>query len=121
MKPENHDETHNFFGFSSFFRFQSAGRLILRFEGTGRLCISRSLSFPNQSRSYEEAGKRIRFIGQDGMFEIPFFAGAFSGCNLRSWIPECFRRRPGCHLKAARRPYSNARRLTYVLARADFG
>lgn len=35
-----------------------------------------SLSFPNQSRSYEEAGKRIRFIGHDGMFEIPFFAGA---------------------------------------------
>ncbi|WP_439618855.1 hypothetical protein [Shinella sp.] len=75
MKPEIHDEIHNLFGFSSFFRFPSAGWLFLRFEGTGRRCISRSLSFPKQSRSYEEAGKRIRFIGQDGMFEIPFFAG----------------------------------------------
>lgn len=48
-----------------------------------------SLTFPNQSRSYDEANRRIRFSGYDGMFEIRFFleidalakafAGAISG------------------------------------------
>jgi hypothetical protein len=44
-----------------------------------------NLSFPNQSRSYDEANRRIRFSGYDGMFEIRFFleidalAKAFSG------------------------------------------
>jgi hypothetical protein len=43
------------------------------------------LTFPNQSRSYDEANRRIRFSGYDGMFEIRFFleidalAKAFSG------------------------------------------
>lgn len=32
-----------------------------------------ALTFPNQSRSYDETGKRVRFTGYDGMFEIPFF------------------------------------------------
>ena len=32
-----------------------------------------ALTFPNQSRSYDETGKRVRFCGYDGMFEIPFF------------------------------------------------
>lgn len=32
-----------------------------------------SLTFPNHSRSYDETGKRVRFTGYDGMFEIPFF------------------------------------------------
>ena len=43
------------------------------------------LTFPNQSRSYDETGRRIRFSGYDGMFEIKFFlevdalAKAFAG------------------------------------------
>lgn len=32
-----------------------------------------SLTFPNQSRSYDEANRRIRFSGYDGMFEVKFF------------------------------------------------
>ena len=32
-----------------------------------------ALTFPNQSRSYDETGKRVRFSGYDGMFEVPFF------------------------------------------------
>jgi hypothetical protein len=32
-----------------------------------------SLTFPNASRSYDDAGHRIRFSGYDGMFEIKFF------------------------------------------------
>lgn len=44
-----------------------------------------ALTFPNQSRSYDETAHRIRFSGYDGMFEIRFFleiealAKAFSG------------------------------------------
>lgn len=32
-----------------------------------------SLTFPNQSRSYDESNRRIRFSGYDGMFEMKFF------------------------------------------------
>lgn len=32
-----------------------------------------TLSFPNQSRSFDEAGNRIRFAGYDNVFEIAFF------------------------------------------------
>lgn len=32
-----------------------------------------ALNFPNQSRSYDGAHERIRFIGHDGVFEIAFF------------------------------------------------
>ena len=32
-----------------------------------------ALTFPNNSRSYDEASRRIRFFGYDGMFEIRFF------------------------------------------------
>lgn len=32
-----------------------------------------ALSFPNASRSYDEAHSRVRFLGHDGMFEIRFY------------------------------------------------
>ncbi|MBA8879488.1 DUF1488 domain-containing protein [Phyllobacterium myrsinacearum] len=32
-----------------------------------------ALSFPNSSRSYDLEGARIRFLGHDGLFQIPFF------------------------------------------------
>ena len=35
-----------------------------------------SLSFPNRSRSYDASARRIRFIGHDGMFEVPFLVDA---------------------------------------------
>ena len=31
-----------------------------------------ALTFPNSSRSYDPDGKRIRFVGHDGMFQISF-------------------------------------------------
>jgi hypothetical protein len=82
-----------------------------------------SLSFPNQSRSYEEAGKRIRFIGHDGMFEIPFFAGAdlFPAATSEAGYLSAFDATRVAIYKAARRAYSGARRPLYVLTRADFG
>ena len=39
-----------------------------------------TLAFPNLSRSFDEARNAVRFIGHDGMFEVPFFieAGALA-------------------------------------------
>ncbi|EJC79971.1 Protein of unknown function (DUF1488) [Rhizobium leguminosarum bv. trifolii WSM2297] len=31
-----------------------------------------ALTFPNRSRSFDEARKGVRFIGYDGMFEVRF-------------------------------------------------
>jgi hypothetical protein len=31
-----------------------------------------TLTFPNQSRSYDESRRQVRFVGHEGMFEIPF-------------------------------------------------
>ncbi len=39
---------------------------------SGRVAVM-ALTFPNISRSYDETGKRVRFTGYDGMFEVPFF------------------------------------------------
>lgn len=42
------------------------------------------LSFPNSARSYDDAHRRVRFLGHDGMFEVHFYvptevlAGALS-------------------------------------------
>jgi hypothetical protein len=82
-----------------------------------------SLSFPNQSRSYDEAGKRIRFIGHDGMFEISFFAGSdlFPGVTSEAGYLKAFDDARVSVYNAARRAYSGARRPIYVLTRADFG
>ena len=35
-----------------------------------------ALSFPNQSRSCDEANRRVRFVGHDGMFEVRFLVRA---------------------------------------------
>jgi len=42
-----------------------------------------SLTFPNRSRSYDEAGKRIRFVGHDGMFQISFSVAADAMSKMR--------------------------------------
>ncbi|MGW9231968.1 DUF1488 domain-containing protein [Pseudorhizobium sp. NPDC055634] len=43
-----------------------------------------TLSFPNISRSFDNARNVIRFTGYDGMFEVRFFVetGAFSTTRL---------------------------------------
>jgi hypothetical protein len=35
-----------------------------------------ALIFPNRSRSFDEARKAVRFLGYDGMFEVPFLVQA---------------------------------------------
>ena len=42
-----------------------------------------SLTFPNRSRSYDAAGRRIRFVGHDGMFQISFSVAADAMSKMR--------------------------------------
>jgi hypothetical protein len=35
-----------------------------------------TLEFPNPSRSFDEERNAVRFVGHDGMFEVPFFIEA---------------------------------------------
>jgi hypothetical protein len=35
-----------------------------------------AVAFPNSARSYDEANRRVRFLGYDGMFEVRFFVSA---------------------------------------------
>lgn len=85
-----------------------------------------SLAFPNPSRSFDEVRNAVRFIGHDGMLEVPFFveADALSG---RAALPlseaEClsaFDRARGSIHDVAREAYSHGRRTSYTLTSADF-
>lgn len=42
-----------------------------------------TLDFPNPSRSFDEARNAVRFIGHDGMFEVPFFIEAAALASAR--------------------------------------
>lgn len=86
-----------------------------------------ALTFPNQSRSYDETGQRIRFRGYDGMFEIPFFVEVEALLGAKSSAPKTETEhlaafdaaRESIH-KVAREAYSHGRRNIYVLTPADF-
>ncbi len=86
-----------------------------------------TLTFPNRSRSYDEAGQRIRFLGHDGMFEVPFAIEIEALPNTKSGAAAS---EAGC-LAAfdsaretihaiARKAYSHGRKNVYVLTSADF-
>lgn len=82
-----------------------------------------TLTFPNRSRSYDEAGRRVRFIGHDGMFEVPFFVetDAFStaAAGEAHYLAAFDAARSKIH-DVAREIYGNARRTVYVLTAGDF-
>ncbi|WVT77390.1 DUF1488 domain-containing protein (plasmid) [Sinorhizobium chiapasense] len=85
-----------------------------------------ALSFPNRSRSFNEARKAVRFLAHDGMFEIPFFVE--SGALLKSAAPhateaECllaFDAARGLIEDVAQSVYSSGHRSLYILTRNDF-
>ena len=85
-----------------------------------------SLAFPNPSRSFDEVRNAVRFIGHDGMFEVPFYveAGALSGRTSSTLSEaEClsaFDRARGSIHDVAREAYSHGRRTSYTLTSADF-
>lgn len=84
------------------------------------------LEFPNRSRSFDEARKAVRFIGHDGMFEVPFFIEAAALTQPGQTEPsetDClaaFDAARGSILDVAREAYSHQRRTRYVLTVADF-
>ncbi|ESW65205.1 hypothetical protein X769_16390 [Mesorhizobium sp. LSJC268A00] len=87
-----------------------------------------SLTFPNPSRFYDEAGKRIRFVGHDGMFQISFSVAA----DALSKAPSGTATAEATYLAAfdtasssihdiASKAYARTRKSIYVLTAADFG
>ncbi|MER8898862.1 DUF1488 domain-containing protein [Mesorhizobium sp. M0676] len=87
-----------------------------------------SLTFPNPSRFYDEAGKRIRFVGHDGMFQISFSvaADALSKAPSGTATAEAtylaaFDTASSCIHDIASKAYARTRKSIYVLTAADFG
>ncbi|MCT7375551.1 DUF1488 domain-containing protein [Chelativorans salis] len=82
-----------------------------------------TLSFPNRSRSYDEAGQRVRFTGHDGMFEVPFFVETNAlrpaAASEAHYLAAFDAARATIH-DVAREIYGNTRRSVYVLTAADF-
>lgn len=85
-----------------------------------------TLEFPNRSRSFDEAHNGVRFLGHDGMFEVPFFveAGALSrterkGLTEMDMLNAFDAARSSIH-DVARKVYSPGRRTSYTLTAADF-
>ena len=86
-----------------------------------------ALNFPNRSRSYDAAGQRIRFVGHDGMFEVPFFieVGAIAKAKSTPATAEAdylaaFDDKRVAIMDVAREAYSHGRKNMYVLTASDF-
>ncbi|MDX8491787.1 DUF1488 family protein [Mesorhizobium captivum] len=84
------------------------------------------LEFPNPSRSFDEVRKAVRFVGHDGMFEVPFFieADALASIDRRPETAEaaCLAAfdaaRHSIHT-SARKLYAGGRRTIYTITAAD--
>lgn len=84
-----------------------------------------SLTFPNRSRSFDEARHGVRFLGYDGMFEVPFLVEATAlqqkdpaTASEDSCLAAFDAGRGSIH-DVARRIYSNRRQTIYVIKAAD--
>ncbi len=84
-----------------------------------------TLAFPNRSRSFDAARKRVRFVGHDGMFEVPFFIEADALAVNGETDPsetqclDAFDAARGSIHDVAREMYSHGRRTSYILTAAD--
>ncbi|PRD42516.1 DUF1488 domain-containing protein [Phyllobacterium phragmitis] len=85
-----------------------------------------ALTFPNRSRSYDDERQRVRFLGHDGMFEVPFFieVDAFSKPSSSPSAEAEYLKAFDASLSSihdvAREAYSHARKNIYVLTSDDF-
>ncbi len=85
-----------------------------------------TLTFPNPSRSFDEAHNVVRFTGYDGVFQVPFIVEAAAlitsgGKAFRE--AECLTAFDAAReliLDVARKAYSDRRRSSYTLTAADF-
>jgi hypothetical protein len=86
-----------------------------------------ALNFPNRSRSYDAAGKRVRFIGYDGLFQVPFFVDidAFAKVTATTDMAEddylaAFDAARTSIQDVALKAYAQGRKTMYVLTATDF-
>ena len=86
-----------------------------------------ALTFPNRSRSYDAQGHRVRFVGYDGMMEVPFFveetALSSSGTaqtGSETGLLKAFDTARDIVLKVAAKAYARSRKKMYVLTAKDF-
>lgn len=85
-----------------------------------------TLEFPNGSRSFDEGRNAVRFVGYDGMFEVPFFLEADALARTGSTEPseaECltaFDETCSSIHRVARKAYAHGRHTTYILTADDF-
>ena len=87
-----------------------------------------ALTFPNLSRSYDAAGKRIRFLGHDGMVQISFSVEIDAISKKKAAEPAdaetdylaAFDAVRGLVHDMARNAYSRGRKNMYDLTSADF-
>lgn len=85
-----------------------------------------TLDFPNPSRSFDEARNAVRFIGHDGMFEVPFFIEADAlastitkGGGLEAACLAAFDAARRSIHDIARKLYSRDRQTSYTITAAD--
>lgn len=87
--------------------------------------VDMTLAFPNPSRSFDEARNAVRFVGHDGMFEVPFFievAALASPGETDLSETACLRAFDSARISindVARELYSSGRRTSYTLTAAD--
>lgn len=89
-----------------------------------------ALDFPNQSRSFDEARRAVRFTGYDGMLRVPFLIEATAlaksnGLESATTASEdaclaAFDAARSSIQDIARIIYSRGRHPFYVLTAADF-
>lgn len=89
-----------------------------------------ALSFPNPSRSFDESRKGVRFVGHDGVFEVPFFIEADALAKAGGAIARLDASQADClsafdRLRAtihdvARTIHASRRRSSYTLNASDF-
>jgi hypothetical protein len=85
-----------------------------------------TLEFSNRSRTFDEVRDAVRFIGDDGMFEVPFFVETAAlvrpgrtQLSERDFLTAFDSAHSSIH-DVAREAYSHGRRTSYLLTVADF-
>ena len=85
-----------------------------------------TLTFPNPSRSFDEAHNAVRFSGYDGVFQVPFVVEAAALKKTSGKVlleSECLTAFDAAReriLDVARKAYSDRRRSSYTLTADDF-
>ncbi|MEQ9248735.1 MAG: DUF1488 family protein [Nitratireductor sp.] len=83
------------------------------------------LDFPNKARSYDKSRRCVRFLGYDGLFEVPFFLQADALVSTRAGIVEAellnaFDEARMTIYGVAQKVYARGRQTGYVLTAKDF-